>query len=191
MKLLKDKILKEGKALNSTVLKVDSFINHQVDPVLMKEIGDEYARYYKNAGITKVLTIESSGIAPAVFTALALDVPLVILKKQASKILKDSMYQTPVTSFTKGVTYDLTMSRDYVGSEDTVIIIDDFIANGEAALGAVRLCEMAGTKVAGVGILIEKSFQPGRQRLIEAGYDVYSLARISKLDAGCIEFVKE
>lgn len=188
MKLLEDKILSEGLALSETVLKVDSFVNHQVDPVLMNEIGKDFARRFKDAGITKVLTIESSGIAPAVFAALALNVPMIILKKQTSKVLKDHILQTNITSFTKGTSYELTLSTNYVGKEDTVLIIDDFLANGEAAMGAIRLAEGAGAKIAGIGILIEKSFQHGRQRILDAGYPVYSQARISKLGDGIIEF---
>lgn len=191
MKLLEDKILAEGLALSESVLKVDSFVNHQVDPEIMKEIGRDFAEHFKNDNITKVLTIESSGIAPAVFAALALNVPMIILKKQTSKILKDDIIQTNITSFTKGTSYELTLSKNYVDASDTVLIIDDFLANGEAAMGAIRLAEKAGAKIAGVGILIEKSFQKGRQRILDAGYKVYSQARVAKLGKGLIEFVQE
>lgn len=190
MKLLKDKILSEGKALSDTILKVDSFVNHQVDPGLMSEIGKAFANHYQSYGVTKVLTIESSGIAPAVYTAEFLNVPMIILKKQTSKILNDTVYQTNITSFTKGTSYELTLSKNYIDSSDTALIIDDFLANGEAAMGAVRLSQMAGAKIAGIGILIEKSFQKGRQRLIDDGHDVYSLARIARLGEGIIEFVE-
>jgi len=190
VKLLEDKILSEGLALSESVLKVDSFVNHQVDPFLMQEIGRDFANHYKDAHITRVLTIESSGIAPAVFTALEMNVPMIILKKQTSKILNGNVLQTNIHSFTKGTNYELTLSRDYVDENDTVLIIDDFLANGEAAMGAIRLAEAAGAHIAGVGILIEKSFQKGRQRILDAGYDVYSLARVAKLDKGYIEFVK-
>lgn len=191
MKLLEDKILSEGLALSESVLKVDSFVNHQVDPFLMREIGRDFASHYKDAHITKVLTIESSGIAPAVFTAYELGVPMIILKKQTSKILKDHILQTNITSFTKGTSYELTLSKDYVDDKDTVLIIDDFLANGEAAMGAIRLALMAGAKIAGIGILIEKSFQKGRQRILDAGYEVYSQARVAKLGKDLIEFVRE
>ena len=191
MKLLEDKILAQGKALNSSTLKVDSFINHQVDPELMNEIGKEFARHFKDAGITKVLTIESSGIAPSVYTAMHLGVPMITLKKQTSKILNGNVAQTNITSFTKGTSYELTLSLDYVNDQDTVLIIDDFLANGEAATGAVRLAKAAGAKIAGIGILIEKSFQKGRQKLLDQGYDVYSLARVARLDENVIEFVQE
>ena len=191
MKLLEDKILAEGLALSETVLKVDSFINHQVDPELMRSIGLDFADHYKDADITKVMTIESSGIAPAVFTALALDVPMIILKKQTSKILGGDVFQTNITSFTKGTSYELTLSKDYINKGDNVLIIDDFLANGEAAMGAIRLALSAKAHIAGVGILIEKSFQKGRQRIIDAGYPVYSQARVSKLGKDLIEFVKK
>ncbi len=191
MKLLEDKILAEGKALSTSILKVDSFINHQVDPVLMSELGKDFAQHFKDANITKVLTIESSGIAPSVYAAMYLNVPMIILKKQTSKILKGNVAQTNITSFTKGTSYELTLSLDYVDENDTVLIIDDFLANGEAAAGAIRLAQMAGAKIAGIGILIEKSFQKGRQRLIDQGYEVYSQARVARLDEGVIEFVQE
>ena len=191
MKILEDRILKEGKALGESVLKVDSFINHQVDPVLMDQIGKDFAEHFKDKNITKVLTIESSGIAPALTTAAHLNVPMIILKKQTSKILNGDVYQTRITSFTKGTSYELTLYRSYINEKDNVLLIDDFLANGEAAMGGSRLIAQAGANLAGIGILIEKSFQKGRKRLIDAGYEVYSLARVAKLAEGVVEFVKE
>lgn len=191
MQLLKDKILAEGRAINEDILKVDSFINHQVDPGLMEEIAKEFAEYFKDRGITKVVTIESSGIAPALFTAKELGVPMVIFKKQPSKVLNDDLYQTVVTSFTKGTSYELTLSRKFIDESDHVLIIDDFLANGEAVTGAVRLLRMAHATIAGVGILIEKSFQPGRAKLTESGIDVCSLTRISKLGTDFISFIDD
>lgn len=191
MKILEDMILERGIAVNEDILKVDSFVNHQVDPELMKNIGDEFAEHFKGQGITKVATIESSGIAPALMTALALNVPMLILKKQPSKILNQDLYQTVVTSYTKGTSYELTLSKNFISENDHVLIIDDFLANGEAATGAIRLIRKARATIAGVGILIEKSFQPGYEKLTEQGIDVYSLARIAKLGEGVIEFVKD
>ena len=191
MKELEEKILKEGHALSENILKVDSFINHQVDPVLMTQIGEAFAKRFGERGITKVAPIESSGIAPALMTAIALDVPMIIMKKQPSKVLNDNLLQTVVTSFTKGTSYELTLSHQFIDETDNVLIIDDFLANGEAASGAIRLLEEAGASVAGVGILIEKSFQPGRDKLIEQGVDVYSLARVAKLGKDLIEFIPE
>ncbi len=191
METLKQRILADGVALSETVLKVDSFLNHGVDAQLMYEIGTTFKNYFEHHQVTKIFTIESSGIAPAVMTAMQMDLPMVTLKKQSSKILKDDLYQTTVHSFTKSTDYQLTLSKKYISKDDYVLIIDDFLANGEATLGAIRLVEEAGAKVAGIGIVIEKSFQPGRQLLVDKGYDVYSLARISKLGSGIIEFVEE
>lgn len=191
MKILEDMILERGIAVNEDILKVDSFVNHQVDPELMKNIGDKFAEHFNGQGITKVATIESSGIAPALMTALALNVPMLILKKQPSKILNQDLYQTVVTSYTKGTSYELTLSKNFISENDHVLIIDDFLANGEAATGAIRLIRKAHATIAGVGILIEKSFQPGYEKLTEQGIDVYSLARIAKLGEGVIEFVKD
>ena len=165
MKILEEKILSEGIAVNEDILKVDSFVNHQVDPVLMHQIGEAFAAHYKDCGVTKVVTIESSGIAPALMTALALNVPMIILKKQPSKVLNDNLYQTVITSFTKGTSYELTLYQDYIDPSDKVLLIDDFLANGEAAMGASRLIKESGAELSGIGILIEKSFQKGRKRL--------------------------
>lgn len=188
MNLLKEKILNEGIALNKNVLKVDSFINHQVDVNLMNKIGEEFYNYFKSKEINKVVTIESSGIAPAYTTALKFNVPLVILKKQQSSILSDNLYETNVHSFTKNKDYTLTCSKDFIKPNDNILLIDDFLANGEAVLGACRLFEKSQSNLVGVGIIIEKSFQPGRNKLDEMGLDVYSLAQISKLDKDIIEF---
>lgn len=189
MDFLKQMILEKGHTINENILKVDSFINHQVNSELMKKIGLEFYNYFKNAGVTKIFTIESSGIAPAMLTSCEFNVPMVILKKQTSSILKDDFYQTEVKSFTKNSTYNLTLSKKYISSDDNILIIDDFLANGEAAKGTIKLIEDAGAKVAGIGIVIEKSFQPGRKILENLGYDVYSLARIKSLENNKIEFV--
>lgn len=191
MKELEEKIKNDGSILSEDILKVDSFVNHQVDPELMLHIGQDFAEHFKGRGITKVVTIESSGIAPALMTAQQLGVPLVILKKQPSRILNDNLYQTQVTSYTKGTSYELTLSANYIGEKDHVLIIDDFLANGEAATGAIRLLRKAHATVAGVGILIEKSFQPGREKIKSQGFEVYSLARVSKMKKDYIEFIPE
>ena len=186
MQLLEEKIKTDGVAVNEDILKVDSFINHKVDPFLMKEIGKDFAAHFAGQGITKVVTIESSGIAPALTTAIEMGIPMVILKKQPSKVLNKNLYQTMVTSFTKGTSYELTLSAEQIDETDHVLIIDDFLANG-----AIRLLRKAHATVAGLGILIEKSFQPGRDKLNEQGIHVYSLARISKLAENHIEFIPE
>lgn len=191
MDLLKQRILADGTAKNENILKVDSFLNHQVDPELMSAIGEEFAEHFKDMGITKVVTIESSGIAPALMTAAALHVPMIILKKEPSKVLNENLYQTVVTSYTKGTSYELTLAQEYVNENDHVLIIDDFLADGEAATGAIRLLRKAHATIGGIGILIEKSFQPGRLKLEEQGFHVYSLARVSKLSERKIEFLEE
>lgn len=189
MKKLEHKILSEGMALSETILKVDSFLNHVVDADLMYEIGTEFREHFEGRGITKIFTIESSGIAPTVMTSLQMKIPMVTLKKQSSKILNGEVYQTTVHSFTKGSDYELTLSKKYINKNDKVLIIDDFLANGEAAMGAVRLVEEAGASITGIGIVIEKSFQLGRKLLEEKGFDVYSLSRIKRLSEGVIEFI--
>lgn len=191
MDLLKQRILAEGTVKNENILKVDSFLNHQVDPVLMQKIGEEFAEHYQDAGITKVVTIESSGIAPALMTAAALEVPMIILKKQASRALNDTIYQTVVTSYTKGNSYELSLVPEYINENDHVLIIDDFLADGEAATGAVRLLRKVHATIGGIGILIEKSFQPGRKKLEEQGFHVYSLVRIKSLSDGVIRFLED
>lgn len=189
MKQLEEMIIKNGNVINEQILKVDSFLNHQVDPVLMKNIGREFANYFMEKNITKVITIESSGIAPAVMTALELNVPLVILKKQTSSILNKEVYQTKVKSFTKNCSYNLTISKKYLSSSDNILIIDDFLANGEAVSGAIRLVNEKKAVISGIGIVVEKSFQPGRKLLDSLGYDVFSLARIKSLKNNSIEFI--
>ena len=188
MDLLKQRILAEGRALSKDVLLVDSFLNHQVDVRLMKAIGEAFAQRFEASGITRIATIEASGIAPAVMTALAMDLPLVIMKKAEYSILKDDIIQTRVFSFTKNTQYLLTLRAGYIRPGDTVLLIDDFMANGEAAFGGIRLLERAGAKVGGVGAVIAKAFQPGLARLRAAGYRVEALAAIRRLDEGIIEF---
>lgn len=188
MEKLKEKILSEGKALSNTILKVDSFLNHQVDVSLMKEIGEEFGRHFKDKNISKVVTIESSGISPATMVALYLNVPLVFFKKQKPNTLNNDILQTTVKSFTKGVSYELTVSKKFISKDENILIIDDFLANGEAASGAIRLIEKLGANIAGIGIVIEKSFQPGRKKIEDNGYEVYSLAKIKELSEGKIVF---
>lgn len=190
MKELEQKILSEGRALNSEVLLVDSFLNNQVDPVLMAGIGQAFAQAVEGMGITRVVTIESSGIAPAQMTALTLGVPLVILKKSTSRILQDEVAQTEVFSFTKNSSYQLTMKKKFFSAQDRVLLVDDFLANGEAASGAARLLESVGAQVSAIGIVIEKSFQPGRGQLEAKGYRVISLARVGTMGENHIEFLE-
>lgn len=191
MKQLQEKILKEGTVLGQGVLKVDRFLTHQVDPQLMAAIGQDFANYFAEEKITKVVTLEASGITPAVFTALSLDVPMIYARKSKSLTLSEELLTSSVYSFTKQVTSDISISRHLLTEEDTVLIIDDFLANGQAAKGLIELCQQAGANVAGLGIVIEKSFQSGRQLLEDAGIHVYSQARIASLDDGEITFVEK
>ena len=191
MQLLKDRILTDGVVKEGNILKVDSFLNHQMDIDLINEIGKEFKKRFDHCPITKILTIEASGIGIACIAAQYFHVPVVFAKKAQSVNLDGEMYTTKVESFTHRKVYDVILSKKFLGPEDHVLLIDDFLANGEAATGAIRLLRKAHATIAGVGILIEKSFQPGRGKLIEQGIDVYSLARISKLGKDLIEFIPE
>lgn len=188
MKLLEDKILQEGQVLGEDILKVDSFVSHQVDAALMEELGKDMAEHFRGQGVTRVFTIESSGIAPALFTARELGVPLVILKKQNAENLGTQVWQTEVVSYTKDISYQLMLAKNYISDSDHVLIVDDFLANGEAATGAVRLIRKAHATVAGVGVLIEKAFQPGRAKLESQGIPVYAQASIKAFDGGRVVF---
>lgn len=191
MKELEERILRDGNVLGGEVLKVDNFLNHQIDPKLMQSIGNEFANYFSDKGITKIVTIESSGIAPAVFAGLALGVPVVFARKQKSLTLTDDFYSTEVYSFTKKMTSTIVISNKFLDKTDRVLLIDDFLANGQAAKGLIRLCHEARAQVMGVGIVIEKSFQIGRQLLEEENYDVYSLARIRAFEEGQVKFMEK
>ncbi|WP_242227057.1 xanthine phosphoribosyltransferase [Bacillus cereus group sp. BfR-BA-01315] len=190
MKVLQEKILNEGKVLSGDVLKVDAFLNHQIDPVLMQKIGKEFAQRFKEDNITKIVTIESSGIAPAVMAGLELGVKVVFARKRKSLTLQDNMYVAKVYSFTKQETNEISLSRNHIHENDRVLIIDDFLANGQAALGLMSLVEQAGTSIAGIGIVIEKAFQDGGKKLRENGVRVESLAEIASLDNGTVTFVQ-
>ncbi|MES9783462.1 xanthine phosphoribosyltransferase [Bacillus thuringiensis] len=191
MKVLQEKILNEGKVLSGDVLKVDAFLNHQIDPVLMQEIGKEFAKRFKEENITKIVTIESLGIAPSVMAALELGVKVIFARKRKSLTLQDNMYVANVYSFTKQETNEISLSRNHIDENDRVLIIDDFLANGQAALGLMSLVEQAGASIAGVGIVIEKAFQDGGKKLREQGVRVESLAKIASLDNGTVTFVQQ
>ena len=191
MKELEERILRDGNVLGGEVLKVDNFLNHQIDPKLMQSIGNEFAKHYANKGITRIVTIESSGIAPAVFAGLALGVPVVFARKQKSLTLTDDLYSTDVYSFTKKSTSTIVISKKFLEKTDRILLIDDFLANGQSAKGLIKICQEAQATVVGVGIVIEKSFQVGRQLLEEENYEVYSLARIRAFEEGQVKFVEE
>ena len=191
MYALEQKILNEGIVLSDQVLKVDAFLNHQIDPVLMQLIGKEFAARFKDAGITKIITIEASGIAPAIMTGLELGVPVIFARKYQSLTLKDDLYRSKVFSFTKQTESTIAISNKHLSSTDKALVIDDFLANGQAALGLIDLIHQANAEVVGVGIVIEKSFQPGREVLLEKGYRVESLARVKSLADGKVSFITE
>lgn len=191
MEELRKRIEESATVLDGEVLKVDSFLTHQVDPALMQAIGKEFARIFADKKITKVVTLETSGIAPAVFTALTLQVPMIFARKQKSLTMKNELLTASVYSFTKQVTNEIAVSRKFLSADDHVLIIDDFLANGQAALGLVELCEKAGANISGIGIVIEKAFQKGHDLLVEKGHDVVSLARIRSLQNNKIEWLEE
>ena len=184
MKELEEKIRQFGTVLPGNVLKVDAFLNHQVDPVLMQHIGQEFAARFKDAKITKVWTVESSGIAPAVMTGLALGVPVIFARKHKSLTLNSGMYTADVYSYTKKTTNQISISKRYVDKTDRVLLIDDFLANGQAVEGMLQIADQAGVEVVGAGIVIEKCFQPGSAELAAKGVRVESLAKVSSLADG-------
>lgn len=191
MELLKRKIEEEGTVLSDEVLKVDAFLNHQIDPELMLAVGEEFASLFGGEGITKIVTIESSGIAPAVMAGLKLGVPVVFARKRQSLTLKDNLLTASVYSFTKKTESTIAISAGHLSKDDNVLVIDDFLANGQAAKGLISIIEQAGAKAAGIGIVIEKSFQNGRKELDGLGIRVESLARIASLEGGKVTFLQE
>ncbi|TMN23317.1 xanthine phosphoribosyltransferase [Lentibacillus cibarius] len=191
MNLLKQKIISEGNVLSDSVLKVDAFLNHQVDPVLMQAIGEEFASRFAGEKVTKILTLESSGIAPSVMAGLAMGVPVIFARKRKSLTLTDHLYSAAVYSYTKNETKEISVSQDYISSDDVVLVIDDFLANGQAAKGLVSIVEQAEASLAGVGIVIEKGFQDGRDVLHQHGIRVESLAIIDSLADGNATFHNE
>ena len=181
MKALKERILRDGKCYPGGILKVDKFINHQMDPNLMKQIAIEFIRRYASTEINKIITIEASGIAPAIMMGFLLDLPVVFAKKKKPSTL-DNMLSTTVFSFTKQREYHVVISRDYLTAADKVLFIDDFLAYGNAAKGIIDLCQQAGAELVGMGFIIEKAFQHGRQVIEKAGIRCESLAIIDSLD---------
>ena len=188
MKLLEERILKDGNVLGENILKVDSFLTHQVDFKLMKEIGQTFADRFKDAGVTKVVTIEASGIAPALYVAEALDVPMIFAKKAKNITMNEGILTAEVYSFTKQVTSTVSIAGKFLDPSDKILIIDDFLANGQAAKGLIQIIEQAGATVEAIGIVIEKSFQDGRDLLEKAGYPVLSLARLDRFENGQVIF---
>lgn len=181
MKALKERILRDGKCFEGGILKVDNFINHQMDPILMKSMAVEFVRRFARTDINKIITVEASGIAPAIMVGYLLELPVVFAKKKTPSTM-ECMLRTQVYSFTKQRSYDVCVSSDYLQPGDKVLFIDDFLANGNAAKGIMDLVKQAGAELVGMGFLIEKAFQHGGDELRAAGIHVESLAIIESLD---------
>lgn len=188
MKLLEDKIANEGVSIGTDILKVDMFLNHQLDVNLLEEMGKEFYRLFKDCGATKIVTIESSGIAIAVFAAKYFNLPALFAKKANHKNVGNEIYSAKCYSFTHGKEYTMNVSKKYLNSSDKVLIIDDFMAGGNACNALIDIINQAGAEVVGIGIAIEKGFQPGGKSLREKGYKVRSLAIIDSMNDGKISF---
>lgn len=188
MQVLKDRISQEGKNLGNGILKVDGFINHQVDPVLMDVCGQEFARRFRDVGATKVLTAEISGIAPALTTGFHLGLPVVYARKSKPITMPDQVFLTLTPSHTKGRTVELIISPEYLAGGERILIIDDFLASGATILGLVRLAQTAGAEIVAIGALIEKSFEGGRAALAELGVPIEALAVVSAMEGDQIRF---
>lgn len=188
IRALEDRILAEGKVLPGEILKVGDFLNQQIDPELLMEMGEEIASLYKDTGVTKILTIESSGIAVAFAAGCKMNVPVVFAKKHASINLSDDVLTSKVYSYTHQKTYDIVVSSDYVSKDDTVLIVDDFLAKGNALKGLIEITDKAGAKLAGAAIAIEKGFQGGGDELRRQGIRVESLAIIESMSDDSLTF---
>lgn len=188
MELLKKRIIEYGRIISPEILKVDSFLNHQIDPVLMNEIGDEFARLFGLEKITKILTIESSGIAPSLMTGFKMGVPVLFAKKIIPSTLTTDTYSSRVHSFTKNRDYNIFISSQLIQPSDRVLIIDDFLAHGSASNALIDLVNQSGAVLAGIGIVIEKGFQSGGRVLRERGIRLESLAVIESMSEDTIHF---
>lgn len=188
MDWLKERIIKEGVVLSDQVLKLDALLTHQVDPALIMDMGREFAARFKESGVTKVVTLESSGISVAFAAALELGVPMVFARRKKTLLADPDALCERVPSFTKGIVTDIMVSRQFIGVEDKLLFIDDIIANGDAARGLIKIIERAGAELIGLGVVIEKSFQAGARTLREQNVHVESLVTISSLEDGKITF---
>ncbi|MBR0308702.1 MAG: xanthine phosphoribosyltransferase [Mogibacterium sp.] len=187
MKKMEDKILTEGQVLPGGVLKVGNFLNQQIDTLFMKEIGEEIARLYKDCGVSKILTIEASGIPIAVSAGFAMEVPVVYAKKNKSSNVSGDVYKASVHSFTHGNTNDVVVTKEYLSPEDSILIVDDFLAHGSALEGLISIVDQAGAQLVGCAAAIEKGFQNGGDRLREKGYRIESLAIVEQMtDEGIV-----
>ena len=191
MESLGRKVKEDGVVIDEKILKVDGFLNHQIDSKLMNDVGKTFYESFKDAGITKILTIEASGIAPAIMASFHFDVPCLFAKKAKPSTLKDGFYSTDIHSFTKNKTSTVIVSEEFLGADDKVLIIDDFLANGDASLGLNDIVKQANATTVGVGIVVEKSFQNGRQRLEDAGLYVSSLCKVASLKGNKVTLLGE
>ena len=191
MESLGRKVKEDGVVIDEKILKVDGFLNHQIDAKLMNDVGKTFYESFKDAGITKILTIEASGIAPAIMASFHFDVPCLFAKKAKPSTLKDGFYSTDIHSFTKNKTSTVIVSEEFLGVDDKVLIIDDFLANGDASLGLNDIVKQENATTVGVGIVVEKSFQNGRQRLEDAGLYVSSLCKVASLKGNKVTLLGE
>ena len=191
MESLGRKVKEDGVVIDEKILKVDGFLNHQIDAKLMNDVGKKFYESFKDAGITKILTIEASGIAPAIMASFHFDVPCLFAKKAKPSTLKDGFYSTDIHSFTKNKTSTVIVSEEFLGADDKVLIIDDFLANGDASLGLNDIVKQANATTVGVGIVVEKSFQNRRQRLEDAGLYVSSLCKVASLKGNKVTLLGE
>ena len=189
MQLLKQRILSDGRVVGQDILKVDSFLNHQIDIRLFNEMAKEFKEHFKNEKITKILTIEASGIGIACITAQYFDVPVVFAKKTESRNLDIDTYESEVYSYTRAKTYKIRVSKKYIQPDDHILIIDDFLAIGKAVLGLLDIIQKSGASLAGVGIVVEKGFQEGGRIIREKGINLLSLARVKSLEGGKVTFL--
>jgi len=188
MKVLKEKILREGKVLSDTVLKVDSFLNHQIDPAFTMDLGKEIASRFEKDSVTKILTVEASGIAVAMATGLALNVPVIFAKKKRAATADPNVYTSTIYSFTKDESVDIYVNSRFLSPSDNILLVDDFLAQGEALKGMVDIVKQSKASLAGAGIVIEKVFQGGGQALRQSGVRIESLAPVSSLAGGKVLF---
>ena len=191
MKLLEDRIRKEGRVLPGGIIKVDGFLNHRVDPLLMKELAKEMRRLFPDEGITVILTCEASGIALGEACAEEFGVPMVFAKKAKSDNIEGGLYKSEIFSYTYKKAVTLIVAKDWLSSSDRVLIVDDFLANGEALRGLVEIVNQSGATLVGIGVAVEKGFQPGGKKLREQGVNLHSLAVIDAADENCITFREE
>ena len=191
MEALKQRILQDGTIIDNRILKIDNFLNHQIDTELVLKMGEEFAKRLEGLSVDRIVTIESSGIAVAFAASVAMgNKPLVFARKKKSLLTAEDVYMTVIYSYTKEETYRASISRNYIKEDEKILIIDDFLASGAAAAGLANIVEQAGATVAAIGIVVEKSFQPGRKLLEDRGYRVESLARIEKFEDNKPVFVE-